>query len=36
LAKHAGDRVPARSTMGNDKYQPVEAAPGRYVKAKAE
>jgi polyhydroxyalkanoate synthase len=36
LAKHAGDRVPARSTLGNNKYQPVEPAPGRYVKAKAE
>jgi polyhydroxyalkanoate synthase len=36
LAEHGGDDVPARATLGSDDYQPVEAAPGRYVKEKAE
>ncbi|NVD97532.1 class I poly(R)-hydroxyalkanoic acid synthase [Massilia sp. BJB1822] len=36
LAEHGGKRVKARSKLGNTKYKPIEAAPGRYVKAKAE
>jgi polyhydroxyalkanoate synthase len=36
LAEHGGDDVAARATLGSNDYQPVEAAPGRYVKEKAE
>jgi polyhydroxyalkanoate synthase len=32
LAEHAGDPVAAPSAPGNAKYQPIEDAPGRYVK----
>jgi polyhydroxyalkanoate synthase len=35
LARQAGERVPARTTVGNRKYRPIEAAPGRYVKEPA-
>jgi polyhydroxyalkanoate synthase len=37
LARHAGKQVPAPSKYGNAKakYKAIEAAPGRYVKAKA-
>jgi polyhydroxyalkanoate synthase len=35
LARQAGERVPARTTLGNRKYRPIEAAPGRYVKEPA-
>nr|WP_293026120.1 class I poly(R)-hydroxyalkanoic acid synthase [Pandoraea sp.] len=35
LASHGGRRVKASSGYGNVQYQPVEPAPGRYVKAKA-
>jgi len=35
LAPHAGKPVPARKRLGNAKYKVVEAAPGRYVKARA-
>ncbi len=34
LARHAGRRVPARTTLGHAKYPEIEAAPGRYVKEK--
>ncbi len=36
LAGHAGDEVPARTQLGNGTYPPIEPAPGRYVKAKAD
>jgi polyhydroxyalkanoate synthase len=32
LAEHAGDPVAAPSAPGNAKYQPIDDAPGRYVK----
>jgi len=35
LAEHAGKKVKAPAQYGNAKYTPIEAAPGRYVKAKA-
>ena len=35
LAEHAGKKVKAPADYGNDKYTPLEPAPGRYVKAKA-
>lgn len=36
LAKYAGKKVAAPKKPGNAKYKPVEPAPGRYVKVKAE
>jgi polyhydroxyalkanoate synthase subunit PhaC len=36
LAAHGGKDVKARTKLGNAQYQPIEAAPGRYVKAKAD
>lgn len=36
LSKNAGKQVAAPKKFGNAKYQPIEAAPGRYVKVKAE
>ena len=35
LAGHAGKSVAAPETYGSHKYKPLEAAPGRYVKARA-
>lgn len=35
LKAHAGKQVPAPKTYGKGKYKAIEAAPGRYVKAKA-
>lgn len=35
LAGHAGKQIPAPKTYGKGKYRAIEAAPGRYVKAKA-
>lgn len=32
LAQYGGKQVPARATLGNTKYKPIEPAPGRYVK----
>jgi polyhydroxyalkanoate synthase len=36
LAANGGKDVKARTKLGNAKYVPIEAAPGRYVKAKAD
>lgn len=36
LAQHGGDEVAARAELGNSRYQPIEAAPGRYVKVRAD
>ncbi|GAB2838902.1 class I poly(R)-hydroxyalkanoic acid synthase [Pseudoduganella ginsengisoli] len=36
LAEHGGKDVPAPKMHGSKKYLPIEAAPGRYVKAKAD
>lgn len=33
LEPHAGERVPASGQCGSAEYPPLEAAPGRYVKA---
>jgi polyhydroxyalkanoate synthase subunit PhaC len=35
LKGHAGKQIAAPKTYGKDKYKVIEAAPGRYVKAKA-
>jgi polyhydroxyalkanoate synthase len=35
LARHAGEEVKAPGRYGNARYKPIEAAPGRYVKARA-
>ena len=35
LASHAGRQIAAPRTPGNRSYQPIEPAPGRYVKVKA-
>jgi len=32
----AGNDVPARKKLGNAAFKPIEAAPGRYVKVRAE
>jgi polyhydroxyalkanoate synthase len=36
LARHAGKEVPAPRGYGNAKFKPIETAPGRYVKVRAE
>ncbi|WP_306393502.1 class I poly(R)-hydroxyalkanoic acid synthase [Telluria beijingensis] len=36
LAEHGGAEVPAPATPGNAQYPVLEAAPGRYVKARAD
>lgn len=36
LAEHGGKDVKARSKPGNTRYKAIEAAPGRYVKVKAD
>jgi len=35
IGQYAGGEVAARSKLGNSRYKPVEAAPGRYVKEMA-
>lgn len=35
LKEHKGKTVPARESLGNDTYPPIEPAPGRYVKEPA-
>jgi polyhydroxyalkanoate synthase len=36
LREHGGDSVPARTQLGNARFAPIEAAPGSYVKVRAE
>ena len=36
LKKHAGKQVAAPKRFGNARYKPIEPAPGRYVKVKAD
>ncbi len=36
LAGHGGKDVKARSKLGNKEYAPIEPAPGRYVKVRAD
>ncbi len=36
LAEHGGKQVKAPAKFGNTRYKPIEAAPGRYVKVRAE
>ncbi|MEO7494278.1 MAG: class I poly(R)-hydroxyalkanoic acid synthase [Massilia sp.] len=36
LADHGGKDVKAKAKLGNTRYKPVEAAPGRYVKVRAD
>jgi polyhydroxyalkanoate synthase subunit PhaC len=33
LATQAGERTRPRTRLGNEQYEPIEAAPGRYVRA---
>ncbi|HKR43608.1 MAG TPA: class I poly(R)-hydroxyalkanoic acid synthase, partial [Paraburkholderia sp.] len=35
LQPHAGGQVKARTKLGSTKFRPIEPAPGRYVKARA-
>jgi len=35
LKSHGGKQIPAPKSYGNRTHRPIEAAPGRYVKAKA-
>jgi polyhydroxyalkanoate synthase len=34
LQRHSGSLVPKSNELGNNRYRPIEPAPGRYVKAK--
>ncbi|MEM5439513.1 class I poly(R)-hydroxyalkanoic acid synthase [Paraburkholderia diazotrophica] len=36
VKRHAGEQVKARTTLGNANHKPIEAAPGRYVKVRAD
>ena len=36
LKPHAGKQMPARQRLGNPRHKPIEAAPGRYVKVRAD
>jgi polyhydroxyalkanoate synthase subunit PhaC len=36
VKQHAGDAVKARAKLGNTRYKPIEPAPGRYVKVRAD
>jgi polyhydroxyalkanoate synthase len=36
LSQHGGEQVKARAKLGNTKHKPIEAAPGRYVKVRAD
>jgi polyhydroxyalkanoate synthase len=34
LRRHAGKRAPARYRLGSEEFEPIEPAPGRYVKVR--
>jgi len=36
LRPHQGAPIPARTRLGSDRYRPLESAPGRYVREKAQ
>jgi len=36
LKPHAAETVPARKKLGNAAHKPIEPAPGRYVKVRAD
>jgi polyhydroxyalkanoate synthase len=36
LSDHGGKKVKPKAKPGNAKYKPIEPAPGRYVKVKAD
>ncbi len=36
LKQHPSREIKARKKLGNAKYRPIEPAPGRYVKVRAE
>lgn len=36
LGQYSGDRIPAPTTPGSEAYRPIEEAPGRYVKERAD
>ncbi|CAG9192142.1 Poly(3-hydroxyalkanoate) polymerase subunit PhaC [Paraburkholderia caribensis] len=36
LKQHAGEQVKARTVLGSAKHRPIEPAPGRYVKVRAD
>lgn len=36
LAQHGGERIAARTALGNARFAPLEPAPGSYVKVRAE
>jgi polyhydroxyalkanoate synthase len=36
LKQHAGEQVKARTRLGSTKHRPIEPAPGRYVKVRAD
>jgi polyhydroxyalkanoate synthase len=35
LKHYSGRMIPARSTLGNADFKPIETAPGRYVQEKS-
>jgi polyhydroxyalkanoate synthase len=35
MKSHSAGMIPAPAKLGNMQYSPIEAAPGRYVKEKA-
>ncbi len=35
LASHSGKKIKAPASAGNERYTPIEAAPGRYVRTRA-
>ena len=35
MKRHSSGTIPASEKPGNERYSPIEAAPGRYVKEKS-